>query len=70
MFGSKNYRPVMVLGVVPSRCHLNTSVCGRSKYFFVVNPLKVCRTKIDRIRSMGICPLTLLFVVAWQQNFP
>ena len=26
----------MVLGVVPSRCRLNTAVCGRSKYFFLV----------------------------------
>ena len=32
----QNYRPVMVLGVVPSRCRLNTAVCGRSKYFFLV----------------------------------
>ena len=22
-----------------------------------INPLKVCHTKIDRIRSMGVCPL-------------
>ena len=23
----------------------------------VLNPLKVCHTKIDRMRSMGVCPL-------------
>ena len=27
---------IWVLGVVPSRCRLNTAVCGRSKYFFLV----------------------------------
>ena len=30
-----NYRPVMVLDVVPSRCRLNIAVCGRSNYFLV-----------------------------------
>ena len=27
---------IWVLGVVPSRCRLNTAVCGRSKSFFLV----------------------------------
>ena len=26
-------------------------------FFFFFNPLKVCHTKIDRIWSMGVCPL-------------
>ena len=32
VFGAKTTVP----GVVPSRCRLNTAVCGRSKYFFLV----------------------------------
>ena len=51
MFG-QNYRPVMVLGVVPSRCRLNTAVCGRSKYFFLVTEhFQVSRLLFFRVGS-------------------
>ena len=36
----------------------------------LINPLKVCHTKIDRMRSMGVCPLNSVVCRRMATNLP